>query len=670
MVHAHQWPSLFLVSFVLHASPCFASSILSFLQVTPSEESRDYVANKRQFQLHELLTEQRHPNTKDLSFRIESDTLAGLEELLSVDGDITKKLHEISQRPECLEAAVRAVEHAILEKKKIYIYGCGATGRLAKQMESSFWRPFWKKMQAHSKWSCLKEHFPNIENALIGEMTGADRALISSLEGFEDLQLIGRLQLEEHGIQAGDAVFAITEGGETSSVIGTILAAPQGRLFFIYNNPDPVLLPFDRSRAVLENEAIAKICLCTGPQALAGSTRMQATTIQTFVMGVILEQAIHNLLRLHLSDQELTALGFVFSNMQERLLSFQSLQTAVYEARTAFSSFTDLETDTYRKQRFATYFAKDALLTVFTDATERSPTFKLFPLDTVQDPERKCWIQVWTPAGDQKEAWLNFLGRPFRGLNPGHYQEAFLSIEDPYLREAALNSLKNAGDAQQFLYDFSFAASNISSRGPRPGDLGVLILLADEVPQLMQASSSFRRWLQLFANKEANLALILVEPLSSTLAEFLRRHFPCVHLISLPISPDPMNLRPQIGLKMLLNAHSTGVMAKLGRVIGNTMTNVKPGNLKLIGRATYLIYSHVNDALEESERISYAEANAILFDAIAYTKSRPEKGQRSEVALSIVRILESLKRKRSLTWDEADKLLQERGLKPFLKQDS
>jgi len=32
-------------------------------------------------------------------------------------------------------------------------------------------------------------------------MTGGDRALISSLEGFEDLQLIGRLQLKDRGIE-------------------------------------------------------------------------------------------------------------------------------------------------------------------------------------------------------------------------------------------------------------------------------------------------------------------------------------------------------------------------------------------------------------------------------------------------------------------------------------
>lgn len=43
-------------------------------------------------------------------------------------------------------------------------------------------------------------------------MTGGDRALISSLEGLEDLQLIGELQLDDHGIGKDDLVFAVTEG--------------------------------------------------------------------------------------------------------------------------------------------------------------------------------------------------------------------------------------------------------------------------------------------------------------------------------------------------------------------------------------------------------------------------------------------------------------------------
>jgi N-acetylmuramic acid 6-phosphate etherase len=52
------------------------------------------------------------------------------------------------------------------------------------------------------------------------------------------------------------------------------------------------LLHLDRCRLVLEDSFISKIELCTGPQAVTGSTRMQATTIETFVIGIIFEEAI------------------------------------------------------------------------------------------------------------------------------------------------------------------------------------------------------------------------------------------------------------------------------------------------------------------------------------------------------------------------------------------
>jgi N-acetylmuramic acid 6-phosphate (MurNAc-6-P) etherase len=55
----------------------------------------------------------------------------------------------------------------------------------------------------------------------ISVMAGGDFALIKSVEGFEDFPDFGRHQLREAGVQKGDVVVAITEGGETPFVIGT-----------------------------------------------------------------------------------------------------------------------------------------------------------------------------------------------------------------------------------------------------------------------------------------------------------------------------------------------------------------------------------------------------------------------------------------------------------------
>ncbi len=584
------------------------TGLLQLLGLEASPESIDYVQNKTQFQLHTLLTERRHPKTWNLGERLQKDVADGLKMLFSVDEDITTRLESLASDKKLLDSLVSALEEAVLSRKKIYIYGCGATGRLAKQMESSFWRPFWRNLQADEKvWPKLKTRLsPAIEDGLIGEMTGADRALISSLEGFEDLQLIGRLQLADREIQKGDVVICVTEGGETSSVIGTILAAldrwkedgvydpaeTRKKLYFVYNNPDDLLLPFDRSRRVLQEPGITKINLTTGPQAITGSTRMQATTIETFVIGQALQEAVGRALEALLSRKDLARAGFEKNpTLPERLLGFPSILEEVQRSVPALAALTALEAETYGRKRFSTYFARKALITVFIDSTERSPTFRLYPLDTTAEPARKCWIQVWTPAPGLKEAWQAFLGRPFRGLSAELYQKPFEEeIADPYLRGAALDSLKRAGNDQQLLYDFSFAESNIEKRGPGKDDLGVIVLAGPENNEFKKEGSPFLRFAKLFVRSGAGLALISAgrEP-AGPLADFVPGASGPSVALRLSDENDPFGVNQQVGLKMLLNAHSTAVMARLGKVIGNTMTSVSPSNLKLIGRATYLI---------------------------------------------------------------------------------
>jgi N-acetylmuramic acid 6-phosphate (MurNAc-6-P) etherase len=684
-------------------------NLLKLLGVEPSAESVDYVRTKTQFQLHTLLTEQRHQKTWPLGERIQKDTLAGLKMLSSVDDDILVKLEELAAAPAFLEQAARAIEDAILGGRKIYVYGCGATGRLAKQMESAFWRPFWRRVKADRKIAAkLAGRIPEgVEDALIGEMTGADRALISSLEGFEDLQLIGRLQLHDRGIRKGDVVICVTEGGETSSVIGTVLAAldewkgepgyspeeSRKQLYFVYNNPDDRLLPFDRSRSVLTEPGITKINLTTGPQAITGSTRMQATTIETYVVASVVETAVGRVLAHVLGEKEMARLGFEDDGAAERagvaakLREFGGVLDGARAALPALAALTDIETAAYAGGRFSTYYAEKGLITVFIDSTERSPTFRLFPLDTVREPQRKCWIQVWTGAKTAGDAWLAFLGRPFRGLASEKYRQSFeTSIDDPYVRRAALESLKKAGDDQAELYDFSLSASNLERRGPKKGDLCVLVGLIPEQGEFEREGSSFGNVLRLAGESGADAAVVLVtdrpQKEHPRLEAGIRHLFEgrSGRLIVVPVhvraTGDPFGIRQQIAAKMLLNAHSTAVMAKLGKVVGNAMTNVSPSNLKLVGRATYLIQSHVNDILgladwvkANGERgpISYGEANAILFDSIAYLKDRQaEAGQTAEVAFSIIRILESLKQKRGISREETLDIVKTIGLSAYL----
>ena len=636
--------------------------VLSVMGLKPSDISTDYVTNKTQFQLHHLVTEQRHEKTWRLSELAREDVAGAVSAVLSVDEDISAKFATIADEG-YLSAAVDAMKAALKEERRIYVYGCGATGRLAKQMESSFWRPFWERMEK----AMPGRVSPTLKDLMVGEMTGGDVALISSLEGLEDLQLIGELQLTDHGIQKGDVVFAVTEGGETSSVIGTILTAARmygdkeasesaKKLFFVYNNPPTVLQSLDRLRAVLEHEGVTKIPLWTGPQAVTGSTRMQATTSEQFLLGVIAEQAIYEfLLESGFKVRELKELGFSDDSLNERLLSFVATQGAVFKAAEDLSKLTGLEAETYAKGGKATYWSDAAMVTVFTDSTERSPTFRLFPMDTVGAKEKRSWIRAVTSSEEQAAAWDYFLHRPFKGLDGPLYADAFRDrIEDPYLKEAALKSLAKAGTERQKEYDFSSAEVEPAENG-----IGIVAVVVND-----QLTPRHRAFLKSFSGSPGGHSGVV---LTATNAKDSRLKLPdlaesVVAIISPVFARDPLEVRQHVALKMALNAHSTCVMARCGRLVGNTMTSVSPSNLKLIGRATNLILMHVNDKLRASgQRVAYAQANAVLYDVIAFAEDTERTGSVAEVGAAIVRILETAASGKDVPWEKAIQILEDAG---------
>src|SRR5207253_3478718 len=91
-----------------------------------------------------------------------------------------------------------------------------------------------------------------------------------------------------------------TEGGETSFVIGTAWKGLEAgaKVYFVYNNPDSILCRHvKRSREIIEEPRIEKINLTTGPMAITGSTRMQATTIQLCVLLTVMEMVLRELMQ-------------------------------------------------------------------------------------------------------------------------------------------------------------------------------------------------------------------------------------------------------------------------------------------------------------------------------------------------------------------------------------
>lgn len=642
------------------------------LGIANAAASRDYLERRREFQLHGLLTEQRHPRTRRLSREVAGDVEAGLASLLDVDEDVAAALAAIAADPArlaLLERALAAICSALRAGRRVYVYGTGSTGRLAATLESALWRPFWSRLADTALGDKVATALPTIGARVRGEITGADRALISSLEGFEDLPLIGRLQLEDNAIGPGDVVFAVTEGGETSAVIGTALAAAAqpGRsadeVWFVHNNPPAVLRPLARSRAVLDHPGIVALALPTGPQAIAGSTRMQATTTSLYVLGTLLEAAACALLADHVDAPLLRDAGVPTAiDLATRLRRFATLQQATRAAAAVLAPWTRREAATYAASHCACYLAGRALMPVFVDVTERAPTFRLAPLDTVAADPPRSWISVRAPVEDADAAWQALLQRRFHGLAQTRFGAAFANdLDDAYLQAAALRGLALAGQAQARLYDLSLAAQPVL----RGGDLAVLVLLGDE-----RTDAATRRWLEAARDAGVQVVLVTVGAAASAHQDIAADERVA---IPLPDGADPLWLEQIIALKMLLNAHSSAVMARLGRVVGNTMTAVQPGNLKLIGRATHLIQMHVNAVLDSPRwrvrhgnvaALEYAEANAALFAALEWREQ--QHAEATEVELAVVAILDALGSAAGLDWPGAQARLRAQRLDDLL----
>jgi N-acetylmuramic acid 6-phosphate etherase len=68
------------------------------------------------------------------------------------------------------------------------------------------------------------------------------------------------------------------------------------------------------------------------------------------------------------------------------------------------------------------------MISIFTDLTERSPTFGLNPIDVIGADPKRSWITMFTNGDTTSAAWLKFLGRPFKGLNPEVFEKPFTEI--------------------------------------------------------------------------------------------------------------------------------------------------------------------------------------------------------------------------------------------------
>jgi len=530
--------------------------------------------------------------------------------LQSVDEEIAPAIQKVFGQAVFAEL-VAAFVGAMKEGKRIYFTGCGSTGRLSILLEAA-WRRFWRE---HGD---ISAKMPEMEDRTISVMAGGDFALIKAVEGFEDFPDFGRYQLRRAGVQAGDVVVAITEGGETPFVIGTAWEGLDAgaEVFFVYNNPtDTLRRHVQRSREVIEEPRIKKLDLTTGPMAITGSTRMQATTAELLVVGAALEIALIRFLEEHLAEPELEKIGFQARAGDDYNRLFVNLLSEVCRpaAVDAMARVTEFEENIYRRGGLVTYMTDWALLDVLTDTTERSPTFMLPPFRRNDDSlSPRSWAFVKDPLRATQVAWREMLQREPRGLN--WKREVYEQLDAP----AALKETPLRLDNTE-IYKFQIGDEPDDSRTDAPDSALVVIDVGSQTGDF--ASSALKRFGAGYKTTAAMTIGSAGEHDADDVFEFR---------CELPNSP--LRLWDHLAVKLVLNTISTATMVRMDRVIGNAMVWLSPSNKKLIDRGSRLI--------SQQTECSYEQACIELHIAIEQVQSQQELGEEapSPVALAIERI--------------------------------
>lgn len=404
----------------------------------------EFLAVAGQFQLGGLDTETQHPLTLHLSDEAQHDLPRAIAALKAVD---ELALGQFLTRAAELPALAESVAQTLAAGNKIYLCGCGATGRLSLSLELF----------------CQQGLLPPAEAArVVAFMAGGDLALIKAIEKFEDHPEYGARQLDELGFGPGDLLIASTEGGETPWVIGATERAAErseNRPWFLYCNPDAELVAVaERSRRVLENGRIRKLNLAVGPMALAGSTRMQASTVLMAAIGFAIQHR-------HQPEAAVAEVSHFAKLVSDTDFGF-------------LASFIELEAETYSQGGRVLYEPGGYGMTVITDTTERAPTFTLRPFENqliATEPASWCHLHL-AGVADGAAAWHALLQRAPRPLDwegmqhlAGSQLLAGYDFSDALLAKRALRThgqpqipFRIAATADGFRWTFRTAAHEVA----------------------------------------------------------------------------------------------------------------------------------------------------------------------------------------------------------------
>ncbi|MBR5751956.1 MAG: hypothetical protein IKX84_06160, partial [Clostridia bacterium] len=383
-------------------------------------------------------------------------------------------------------------------------------------------------------------------------------------------------------------VVVLAECGLSSSTVGSAIQADDMGIstYYFYCNPKEILCEhLERARKVFAHENITFVPLFAGNMAVAGSTRMQVTTIELLVAGAALEIAAWGWLKDNLSADELAAVGSKALEAEEYSRQFTSCvrQLCEGEALKNMAKAVEYEADTYTAGGLITYITHDYLQDILTDTTERQPTFTLPPFRRTDDhTSLLSWAYAKDPLYPSSIAWQHIIRRPIKGLD---------WTKEDYIRMKAAQSIVDnppkVGSEELSYYDLGWS-DDATRYSQHPARLVLVDIDGKSV------KDGCKEWFDRNIGKfDGGLVLRMGDIPESKLDENELR-------IPVSLPHTLMELMPHIMVKLAFNLLSTATMAKMGRVWSNWMIQVLPTNKKLIDRSTRII--------AELAHISYEQA--------------------------------------------------------------
>jgi N-acetylmuramic acid 6-phosphate etherase len=176
-------------------------------------------------------------------------------------------------KPEIVRA-IELVAERLRAGGRYFLVGAGTSGRLA-VLDAAECPPT----------------FRSAPGEVQGLIAGGARALVAAVEGAEDDREAGGREMEERAVGPKDVVLGISVGGTAPYVHGALAHARSVGAATIFLACVPVDLAPD--------EAEVSIRVITGPEVVAGSTRLKAGTATKMVLNAISTLAMVRLGKVH-----------------------------------------------------------------------------------------------------------------------------------------------------------------------------------------------------------------------------------------------------------------------------------------------------------------------------------------------------------------------------------